>query len=366
MRDENTGVNLGGASGTAGVDGAGGASGPERAARPGSARKPETFNGGAPMAPEHSDENPGLGLAAKWGAQALCELKGLGKRIFVHAVALACAVAAAVSTNSVSAGVCVYVGGVCLAARGMAPTPEWAIPTGAGLLQAVLLTLFGFPLPQAIFWGGVQTWGQRLVAKRFQLGGEWVMLLFILPTAIHLFDGTPFLLLAGSFAGVAVIGVLLAKAVAGRKAALAHAEELQKQGPPEPAKIVAYRASLADFRQKVAYLPQSVRPVGESLVSGTEHILECMATDQRDLEPGHRFLNRYFKAAHSVVDKHIALAREKVITPDIADALAKSEEMLARLDGVFAKEHERLLQNDVTDFSADLAVIDTLLKMDGK
>jgi uncharacterized protein (DUF1778 family) len=91
-----------------------------------------------------------------------------------------------------------------------------------------------------------------------------------------------------------------------------------------------------------------------------------MAADARDLEPGHRFLNRYFKAAHSVVDKHRSLSREEAVTRELAEALDKSREMLSRLGGVFARERERLLRNDVTDFSADLAVIDTLLKMDGR
>lgn len=342
---------------TTGKDGA--------SSQPGQPRKAETFNSGAPMAPVQTEENPGLGLAAKWGAQALHEVKCLGKRIFVHILAIACATATAVSTASVSAGVCVYVGGTCLAARGMGVTPEWLVPAGTGLVQTALLALFGFAFPQAIFWGGLQAWVQRLIQKRFAMGGEWAMLIFILPMAIYLFGHTPMLLLAGSFAAVGVAGALVTQAVFRRRAAFAKAEELRLR-PREPEKVAQYRASLAEFRAKVAALPKTARSTGESIASGADNILACMVSDPRDLEPGHRFLNRYFKAAHTVVDKHIALAREKVITPDIADALAKSEETLTRLDEVFAKEHERLLQNDVTDFSADLAVIDTLLKMDGR
>lgn len=337
-----------------------------KAERPDTPGKPETFNGGAPMAPPTDSEIPGLGLAARWGARSLEELKNLGRRVFAHIAIFAGAAAVAVSAGSFLAGLCAYVGGVCIIARGMAANPAWLIPAVTGVVQTVILALFGFPFPQALFWGGAQSWVQRLFQKRFRMGGEWVMLLFLLPVGISLLGQTPLLILAGSFAGMAVIGVILSQAVSRKQALEARAEELRQSGPPEPERVVLYRASLTDFSGKIQSLPKSAQAVATSIAVCTGSILDSMATDPRDLEPGHRFLNRYFKAAHSVVDKHISLAREKVITPEIMEALARSEEMLARLDAVFAKEHARLLENDVSDFSADLAVIDTLLKMDGR
>lgn len=330
------------------------------------AGKQERFPGGAPMAPASGEEIPGLTLIATWGARSLEELKKLGKRVFVHLVALVCAGAAAISLGDLLAGLCTYVGGVCILARGMSLTPAWLLPAGIGVAQCVVLAAFGFPLSQAIFWGGVQAWGQRLFQKRLCMGGEWGMLLFILPLGIFLLSKTPLMALFVSFAGLAVCGGILSRVRAGREELAAKLEELGKQGPPPPEKVRIYRKSLEDFTVKIDELPQSVRPLARSIAASTGNILECMATDERDLEPGHRFLNRYFKAAHSVVDKHISLSREQVITRELADALDKSREMLSRLDEAFAREHTRLLQNDVTDFSADLAVIDTLLKMDGR
>ena len=340
--------------------------GRERRDTPGAPAKPETFNGGAPMAPARESDIPALDIAAKWGARSLEELKGFGKRIFAHIAIFAAASAVAVSAGTVLAGLCAYVGGVCIIARGMSAKPAWVIPAVTGAAQAILLALFGFPFPQALFWGGAQSWLQRLLQKRTRMGIEWGMLLFILPLGIYLLGQTPLLILTGSFAGMAVAGGLLSLAVDRKVAAEAKAEELRKLGPPEPAKVAAYRASLADFSGKIRDLPQSARAVATSIAASSGSILDCMAADPRDLEVGHRFLNRYFKAAHSVVDKHISLSRENVITPEIMAALARSEETLTRLDEVFAKEHARLLANDASDFSADLAVIDTLLKMDGR
>ncbi len=339
-----------------------GANGRERNGEPKPRR--ERFPGGAPMAPQ--SEVPGMDALVKWGSRTLEEVKSFGRRVFVHLAAIVCGAAVAASSGSLLHGLCVYVGAVCIVARGMAARPAWLVPAGAGIVQTVLLALFGLPLPQALFWGGAQSWLQRLLQKRLRMGVEWGMLLVLLPLGIFLLDTMPVLPLAGSFAGVAVAAGLVTRAANAREAAAARAEELRRQGTPEPPRVAAYRESLTDFLAKVAGLPPSVRGFGESIAVSAGNILDCMAADARDLEPGHRFLNRYFKAAHSVVEKHLSLSRERVITREITDALEKSREMLIRLDEVFAKEHGRLLANDVTDFSADLAVIDTLLKMDGR
>lgn len=319
-----------------------------------------------PAAAGVDGDDQGLGDLAKWGARALEELKGLGKRVFVHLAVFVCAAATAITTKSVMAGFCVYVGGICIVARGISLTPGWLVPAGAGVVQAVLLVMFGIPLHQALFWGGAQSWLQRLLQKRLRMGGEWGALLLILPGAVYLFSSASTLLLTGAFAGVAVVGCITGRLAARRAEQTAKRRELSCQAGGEPEKVARHRASLGDFKLKVADLPHAVRPFGESIAISASDILECMTTDERDLEPGHRFLNRYFRAAHGVVEKHISLSREQVITPELADALEKSREMLIRLDEAFAKEHTRLLQNDVTDFSADIAVIDTLLKMDGR
>lgn len=330
-------------------------------------RRPARTADHVPPAVARADgEDQGPGNLATWGARALEELKGLGKRIFVHLAVFVCAAATAITTKSVMAGFCVYVGGICIVARGISLAPGWLVPAGAGVLQAVLLVLFGFPLPQALFWGGAQSWLQRLLQKRQRMGGEWGVLLLILPGAVALFSSTPLLLLTGAFAGVAVTGCIMGNLAARRAEQAAKRPGLSCQADGAPEKVARHRAALGDFKLKVADLPLAVRPFGESIAISTSDILECMTTDERDLEPGHRFLNRYFRAAHGVVEKHISLSREQVITMELGDALEKSREMLIRLDEAFAKEHTRLLQNDVTDFSADIAVIDTLLKMDGR
>jgi 5-bromo-4-chloroindolyl phosphate hydrolysis protein. len=326
---------------------------------------PKKFDGSKRKA-SSGNEVPVLQETASWAAKRMEELKTLGKRLFVHLAMVVTAITVVLSADSMLAGLCVYVGGICILARGIAGTPAWLIPAGTGILQTVILVLFGFSFPQALFWGGMQAWIQRIVQKRFRMGSEWGMALFLFPLTVYLLPSMPLATLAASFAGMLAVGVSISRAVERKQSLDARAETLLKAGPPEPERVVEYRASLADFSKKIPSLPEQVQNVAQSIVAHTNDILNDMVADQRDLEQGHRFLNRYFKAAHSVVDSHICLAREKIITPEMTEALAKSEETLVRLDEVFAKEHSRMLKNDVTDFSADLAVIDTLLKMDGR
>lgn len=302
-------------------------------------------------------------FAATLGRRALGAARMFGRRLFVHAAAAVCGLSAAFAGESAMDGFSVYTGLVCLFARDMSVNRLWLGPFGAGVVQAAVFLASGFSFPSALFWGGGQTWVQRLLLKKTDMGTEWAALLLLLPGVFQLLPKapSPFTALA-LFAGVGL---------AGRVAVLLLAREPRKKKTPgteqaEPEKVARHRASLAELEAKLQRLPKNVRGVAESIAATTADILESMARDAGDLEPGHRFLHRYLTVVHSLVDKHIRLARENVITPDIVEALEKSEETLVRLDAVFAKEYGLLLKNDVADFSADIAVIDTLLKMDGK
>ncbi|MDR3074347.1 MAG: 5-bromo-4-chloroindolyl phosphate hydrolysis family protein [Deltaproteobacteria bacterium] len=319
------------------------------------AAKPEE-----PGKPRTDDD--ALSLAA-WGRAAVAGVRGFGMRLFVHTAALLCGLTAG---SSLLTGLCVYVGLICLAARGISLRSDWLTPALSGLAQTAVLMPAGFPPEQALFWGGAQAWLQRLLLKRLRMGSEWLALLLLLPLGMRLVSALPTLAalaaLAVSFAGIGLAGFAAGRFFAWRGNAPAQSPE----GPPEPPRIAAHRASLAGINDKAARLPRSVRGLVESIARSAGNILDYMAANPRDLETGHRFLARYLNAAHAVVDKHLRLAREEVITPETAEALARSEETLARLEAAFAGEYARFLSNDATDFTADLAVLDTLLKMDGR
>ena len=228
----------------------------------------------------------------------------------------------------------VYLGLICIVARGASRKPSWIVPAVSGAGLAVLLILFGMPFPYALFWGGLQSWVQRLLVKSFRMGTEWVpfSLLLIMAFSVRQTLSLP-------------LAMLFCALLAGGQGIL--------------------WASLAELECKLPGLPVETQASVRAIMQSANNILGCMATDPRDVDHGARFLKRYLAATHGIVDTHLRFAHDKDISPDVASALARSNDMLARLKVAFAKEHALLLQNDVTDFSADLKTLDTLLKMDG-
>ncbi len=403
---------------------------------------------------------------------------GFGRRVLVHfgALVAACVTAATLDSSVASFGsraaatAGAYVGLVCLLPRGMGKTAAWTLPVGAGLLQCLVLTALGVPWQFALPWGGLQTWLQRLVWQRGEMGWEWAAapwLLIALSGVTGYVPAFPY----HAAVGVAVLGVAAqylyarlrvdpihramfeAASTALRKQAEARAlpgpleapvrrlaeqsarfarrapamdreavslaltlrnlatgitalnhrphplewdaragdlleaasrlsealheklsllpEEKEPSAPPSPEdaltrRITFFQDSARALLEKKDLLPPELRPHIDSLCRSTESILECIRTDPDYAAPGDKFLARYLQSAHKVVDEYTRLAREGSRHENVQKVLARSAEILARLDAAFADEHGRLLRNDTINFGADLNVLDKLLKMEGR
>lgn len=74
----------------------------------------------------------------------------------------------------------VYLGFICLLHRGVWHEKRWYVSSLLGLSQGILLLFLGMPLYAAIFWGGVQSWVQRVIRKWDEMGGEWIVLPFLI------------------------------------------------------------------------------------------------------------------------------------------------------------------------------------------
>ena len=135
----------------------------------------------------------------------------------------------------------------------------------------------------------------------------------------------------------------------------------------------ALLARIEDFHKKILSLAakkQSLPPDMQTRIDGiakaAENILDCMRSDPQDVAPADKFLSRYLTAAHTVVDEYARLADQGSMHDTVAKALARSGNLLERLEEAFVDEHGRLLQNDTINFTAELNVLDKLLKMEGR
>ncbi len=312
--------------------------------------------------------------------------KAFAQRAVVHVGAVFCGAAAAFASPDstlITAFLGTYIGLISLIGADMSTKVSWIGPTVLGSIQAIVCISLGLPLHVGLFWGGVQAFIQRACAQRFALGYQWVTLLLLLPGAIVLGSGLfssaialiSFLIFAcggGAFWLWYAMAYKVTPAANTKKTETAQTQQASTQHiPPQNGHadrdvLEEFQASVRKLRTKQILLPPVMQSSVKALAESATAILGCMAEDGRDVEPGKKFLKRYLTATHDVLDKYQRLRRDAAANPDATLALTQSEEVLVRLEHAFAQEHQALLRNDIDAFSADLKVLDTLLKMDGR
>ncbi|MDL2315938.1 5-bromo-4-chloroindolyl phosphate hydrolysis family protein [Desulfovibrio sp. OttesenSCG-928-A18] len=149
------------------------------------------------------------------------------------------------------------------------------------------------------------------------------------------------------------------------------AEYLTKFQPPSSndaleKRIRQFRANAETLVRKAAGLPEALGVHVRAISQSTEKILICMRDDPADVVPGDKFLSRYLGAADRVVDEYARLFAQGASQEEISQILKRGEELLGKLSTAFEEEHAQLLKNDTMNFTAELNVLDKLLKMDGK
>ena len=132
------------------------------------------------------------------------------------------------------------------------------------------------------------------------------------------------------------------------------------------ARIEAFRQKALELAGRKDSLPPGMRSRIDGIVEATENIFSCMLADPHDVAPADKFLSRYLTAAHTVVEEYARLSRQGCTHDSVTQALARGDELLERLERAFVDEHARLLQNDTVNFTAELNVLDKLLKMEGR
>ncbi len=288
----------------------------------------------------------------------------IARRVGFHFIAVIITVSATMPLESWMT-TAFYIGLICLVARNLSSKPLWVLPFSVGILQVILSFVLGLPFYVALFLGGVQTWIQRLCMLRFRMGTEWIVSVFmcyvfseLIPTVEN-----PALTFISS-------GILTLLGAAFNFIYEKKRSQIQKpQVPQVPQKntepYADLTASINNLSQKIENLPSNIQSYIESLIPSAHNIIQCMRDDPRDREQGEKFLLRYLPATHSVLDKYIQLYFHAEKAPRTQELIQQSETILENLEQAFAAEHHALLKNDMDDFSADLNVLNTLLKMDG-
>jgi hypothetical protein len=307
--------------------------------------------------------------ARKHLAVALDTLKsrmsGLARRLGFHAAALLCALL--LSQGEAWDSFCAYIGLLCLIPSGFVLGELcFLFPTAIGLGYLFPLWVWGdFPLAQALFVAGLQSWLLGAIIRRFSLGSNWLVFPFLLVGAVGALQDTfPF----SSFVFATLCGTAAyacaAWYVRGREQAKA---EAAKQAAPlkKRGEFAEFGTSLALLRKKKKRLAPELHGHTDTLVRAAGDILACMRENLNTRPAGTRFLTRYLPAAHIILDEHIRL-RESVGHAHVQKSLESGALMLERLAVAFQTEHGHLLRDDTMHFNAEITMLDKLLKMDGR
>lgn len=132
------------------------------------------------------------------------------------------------------------------------------------------------------------------------------------------------------------------------------------------ARLGTFRAAIRQLADKRHALPPELQKHVDGITIAADKILQCMREDPNDVARGDRFLARYLKSAHTVIDEYTRLYAQGGRYCQVTETLEKTEGLLARMETAFTDEHAALLRNDTVNFTAELNVLDKLLKMDGK
>ena len=132
-----------------------------------------------------------------------------------------------------------------------------------------------------------------------------------------------------------------------------------------PPAVQAQEKNVDKLLSKINLLPLELRPLLETICRSAQNILDTVREKPQEESSAMQFLNRYLGAAHRISDELIHLLRSKAKNEEISNQIARSKDLLERLETAFASEHAFLMQTDVINLNAELGVLDSLLKMDG-
>ncbi|MCR4666166.1 MAG: 5-bromo-4-chloroindolyl phosphate hydrolysis family protein [Desulfovibrio sp.] len=126
-------------------------------------KKGPSSNNGQNPAPVTDQEPSGLAI--------------FGRRVLIHALGLFIGdVLSNAQNGSPTVMVLAWIGFICLIPRGNWKKAEWFIPVGSGLIQMLTAYLGGCSPAESIFFGGLQTWLQRIVQKDVRRVWDWIVL----------------------------------------------------------------------------------------------------------------------------------------------------------------------------------------------
>jgi 5-bromo-4-chloroindolyl phosphate hydrolysis protein len=130
--------------------------------------------------------------------------------------------------------------------------------------------------------------------------------------------------------------------------------------------ILQGRESVKRIRKLNAQIPDAkITAQLNDIETTTAKILQQLEKNTDQLSRCRQFLNYYLPTTIKLLEQYVKLQSQGLRAGNIDEAMKKIEELLATVQTAFRKQLDSLFASDVVDITADIAVMEQMMKAQG-
>lgn len=132
------------------------------------------------------------------------------------------------------------------------------------------------------------------------------------------------------------------------------------------ATILQGREAVKQIRKLNAEIPDAkVTNQLNEIETITSKIFQQLEADKTEIKRCRQFLNYYLPTTIKLLEQYVKLQGQGMRAGNIAEAMEKIEDMLSKIQIAFRKQLDSLFASDVVDITADIAVMEQMMKAQG-
>lgn len=112
-------------------------------------------------------------------------------------------------------------------------------------------------------------------------------------------------------------------------------------------------------------LEPQVREQAQALYTTGTRICDYLEENPQKIRLARRFLTYYLDTTAKLLDRYVELSETGLRTGEVAEILAKTAQALPVLNDAFARQFTHLMEGELMDVEADLALLKSTLEMEG-
>lgn len=130
--------------------------------------------------------------------------------------------------------------------------------------------------------------------------------------------------------------------------------------------ITQGRASMKQIRVLNGQLPDArITAQLQEIEDVTGKILTQLEQKKEQVRQCRQFLNYYLPTTVKLLEQYVQMQKQGIKSGNVAEAMKKIEDMLSKVQAAFRKQLDGLFAADVVDITAEISVMEQMLKSQG-